>query len=273
MTNAREWNAAEYHRLANPHVGWGRSVLARLPLKGDETVIDAGCGSGRLTADLLDLLPDGRVIAVDQSANMLKQARQHLNPQAPGRVIYLQADLQELVVDEQVDAIFSTAALHWVLDHQRMFDYFYRALKPGGWLVAQCGGGPNIASLLVQAATLMGSDDLAPHFNGWDGPWEFARPDETGARLQRSGFVSIETRLEEAPVTLANAAEYRDYLETVVFGIHLSRIPERSLQQAFLDRLTEQSAADARPFFLDYWRLNIQARRPEEQGSTWRHTT
>lgn len=259
----REWNAGEYHRLANPHVTWGRRVLARLPLRGDETVVDAGCGSGRLTAELLELLPEGHVIAVDQSANMLAEAKQHLDRLAPGRISYLQADLQTLELDDQVNAIFSTAALHWIPDHQRMFDYFYRALKPGGWLVAQCGGGPNIASLNQRARMLMRSEELAAYFGEWDGPWEFASAEETEARLAQTGFVEIATSLEDAPVTLGDAREYRDYLETVVFGSHLSRIPDQPQRDDFLDRLTAQSAGDSEPFMLDYWRLNIQARRPQ----------
>ena len=262
----REWNATEYHRLANPHVGWGRTVLARLPLRGDETVIDAGCGSGRLTAELLDLLPEGRVIAVDQSANMLDRARSHLEPVASGRVSYLQADLQQLVVDKPVDAIFSTAALHWILDHKRMFDFFFQALKPGGWLVAQCGGGPNIAGVRERAEAIMRSEPYAAYFESWDGPWEFAVAESTEERLRRSGFDAISTGLEEAPVVLSDAAEYRDYLETVVFGTHLGRIPDRDLRVSFVDRLTDQAAADSPPFLLDYWRLNIQACRPTPQG-------
>jgi trans-aconitate 2-methyltransferase len=258
----REWNATEYHRLANPHVTWGKRVLARLPLQGNETVLDAGCGSGRLTAELLAELPDGHVIAVDQSANMLAEARRHLDQIAPGRVSYLQADLQTLTLDDQVDAIFSTAALHWIHDHERMFDHFFDALKPGGWLIAQCGGGPNIASLVERAWTLMRTEELAGYFARWDGPWEFAGAEETAARLARSGFANIETSLENAPVTLADSAEYRDYLETVVFGSHLSRVPKQAQRDRFLDRLTAQSAADAHPFLLDYWRLNMQAQRP-----------
>jgi len=258
----REWNASEYHRLANPHVTWGKRVLARLPLEGNETVLDAGCGSGRLTAELLAELPAGHVIAVDQSANMLAEARQHLEQIAPGHVSYLQADLQTLEINDPVDAIFSTAALHWVPDHQRMFDHFFAALKPGGWLIAQCGGGPNIASLVERARTLMASEELAGYFGDWNGPWEFAGAEETAERLTSSGFEKIETSLEDAPVTLADAQEYRDYLETVVFGSHLTRIPEQTQRDWFLDRLTAQSSTDAVPFFLDYWRLNIQAQRP-----------
>ncbi len=259
---SREWNAVDYHRLANPHVTWGRSVLARMPLDGNETVLDAGCGTGRLTADLLEFLPHGQVIAVDLSANMLQEAQRHLDPVAGGRVRYLRADVQNLEIDEPVDAIFSTAALHWVLDHERMFRHFHACLKPGGWLVAQCGGGPNIASVIERAKTLMTSSEYQGFFAGWDGPWEFASDVTTAQRLESAGFVAITTSLEESPVLLNGYAEYRDYLETVVFGTHLARIPGSNLRQQFVDLLAKQAAMDDPPFNLDYWRLNIQARRP-----------
>lgn len=261
--NAREWNATDYHRLANPHVTWGRKVLVRLPLRGNETVLDAGCGTGRLTAELLEALPNGKVIAVDLSANMLAEARRHLEPLARGRVYYLQADLQTLTLAEPVDAIYSTAALHWVRDHELLFRHLFACLKPGGWLVAQCGGGANIANVLARAAELMASDDYRPYFEGWPGPWEFADDRTTAGRLVGAGFVDVETGLEETPVVLGDYDEYRDYLETVVFGSHLSRIPDATLRRGFVEKLAEQAARDDPPFQLDYWRLNLQARRPE----------
>jgi ubiquinone/menaquinone biosynthesis C-methylase UbiE len=257
-----EWNAVDYHRLASPHVGWGRKVLQRLTLRGDETVLDAGCGSGRLTAELLELLPDGRVIAVDVSANMLAEAARNLEPVAGERVTFLQSDLQHLTLDEPVDAIFSTAALHWVRDHPLLFERLFTALKPGGWLVAQCGGGPNIAGVRERAAALMASPPFVAYFLGWSGPWEFASDEETALRLERAGFEQIATSLEPSLVALAGYDEYRDYLETVVFGAHLERLPSTGLRRQFVTALADQSAADAQPFTLDYWRLNMRARRP-----------
>ncbi len=142
---SRDWDAATYHRISEPQVTWGRRVLDRLPLRGDETVLDAGCGTGRLTAELLERLPRGRVLALDNSPAMLAAAREYLAPRFGDRVSFVLADLQELAdrpLPEPVDAIFSTAAFHWVLDHPRLFRGLYRALRPGGRLVAQCGGGP-----------------------------------------------------------------------------------------------------------------------------------
>jgi trans-aconitate 2-methyltransferase len=267
-TELREWDAASYHRVANPHVDWGRVVLERLPLAGDETVIDAGCGTGRLTELLLDRLPQGHVIALDQSANMLHQAEAHLTPRFGDRVAFRQADLARLDLDTVADAVFSTATFHWITDHDRLFADLYRALKPGGWLVAQCGGGPNIAALDAEARRIMREAPFARHFGDWEGPWRFAAPEETETRLRDAGFVEVDAHLVEAPVTLASEDAFREFLTTVVFGTHLGRLPE-ALRADFIERLVRWSAGQETPWHLDYWRLNLIGRRP---GASTRRT-
>lgn len=259
-----EWDASEYYRLSNPHVDWGQTVLDRLHLQGDETVLDAGCGAGRVTADLLERLPRGRVIALDISANMLAEARERLTPRFGDQVTFVQADLQDFDLPEPVDAIFSTAAFHWVHDHPGLFSALFRALNPAGLLVAQCGGGPNIATLVNRAQKLMDSEPFSAYFAGWAGPWNFARAEETAHRLEAAGFSEVWTSIEPRPTTLNDAAEYRAYLETVVFGSHLDRIPDNHLRDQFLDHLTQQSAADDPPFLLDYCRLNMVGLRTAE---------
>ena len=162
-----EWDAASYHRLSAPQFSWGSRVLNRLRLNGDETVMDAGCGTGRLTVGLLERLPRGRVVAVDLSQNMLEEARSHLSARFGGQLEFVRADLAALPFEESLDGVFSTAAFHWVPDHPRLFRSLYECLKPGGWLVAQCGGGPNIARLMRRASVLAATEPYAPHFSGW----------------------------------------------------------------------------------------------------------
>jgi len=257
-----EWNAADYHRLSNPHVTWGRRVLDRLPLRGDEVAVDAGCGTGRLTAGLLERLPEGGVYAVDQSENMLAEADFSLRPRFGERVAFVRSDLLTLCLPEPVDAIFSTATFHWIADHDALFARLVDLLRPGGHLVAQCGGGPNLAALLRRVAELTAAAPYRARFAGWAGPWRFADAAETAARLERAGFDEVQTGLEEAPTTLADGATYRDFLKTVILRAHLERIPTEPERDALLDRLTELAAADPMPFHLDYWRLNLAGRRP-----------
>lgn len=264
-----EWDATTYHRVSAPHVDWGQGVLARLPLRGDETVLDAGCGSGRLTAQLLEQLPAGRVIAVDASANMLQTAAEHLVPRFGDRVSFRQADLQTLTFDQPVDAIFSTATFHWIGDHPLLFRHLYAALRPGGRLVAQCGGGPNLDRLRQRAALLMNAPDLAPSFQGWDGPWEFADAATSAHRLREAGFEAVVTGTESRPTVMADAAAYREFLTTVILRAHLERLPNDAAREAFVGALTEQASADDPPFLLDYWRLNLEGHRPatERRGT------
>ena len=258
-----EWNAPDYQRLSNPHVAWGRRVLDRLPLRGGETVVDAGCGTGRLTAEVLARLPHGRAIAVDQSRNMLAEAEAQLRPRFGDRVAFVRSDLLALTLPEPVDAIFSTATFHWIDDHDALFARLFALLRPGGRLVAQCGGGPNLAALLARFADLTAEPPYREVFTGWEGPWLFADDTETAKRLADAGFDQIDTSLEAAPTTMADAPTYRDFLETVILRSHLERIPSESERDALLDRLSELAAADPAPFHLDYWRLNLSGRRPE----------
>ncbi|MBA3450999.1 MAG: methyltransferase domain-containing protein [Chloroflexia bacterium] len=257
-----EWDAGTYHRVSDPQLAWGQKIVRRLALTGAETIVDAGCGSGRLTAKLLELVPGGHVFAIDRSRNMLDAAAAHLVPRFGDRVTFVQADIQNLSLPYPVDVIFSTATFHWILDHQRLFQRLYDRLKPGGRLVAQCGGGPNIARLSQRAETLLDSPAYRDAAAGWSTPWEFASPEQTSQRLRNAGFVDSETSFEHAPTTFSDAEAYREFVQAVVLRAHLDALPEEAMQIAFMDTTTELAAGDEPPFTLDYWRLNLSATRP-----------
>ena len=220
----------------------GREVLDRLELRGDERVLDAGCGTGRVTAALLERLPRGEVVAVDGSPAMVAEARERLGPRADVRV----ADLTELVLDAPVDAILSTATFHWIADHDRLFERLFAALKPGGRLVAQCGGEGNVAA--VQAAI----DRVAePSLAGWGGPWHFASPAATAERLERIGFTEVRTWPQSVRV---EPEDPREYLATVMLGSHLERVPPER-RDAFADAVLAAMPEPA----IEYVRLNLLA--------------
>jgi trans-aconitate 2-methyltransferase len=262
----RDWNAAAYHRVSNPQLEWGLAVLARLPLEGGELVLDVGCGTGRLTEKLIDRLPRGRVVAVDRSRNMIATARDYLLPRRHDRVRFAQADAAALPFDAVADAVFSTATFHWVLDHERLFSSLFAALKPGGRLVAQAGGGPNLHRIHQRCGVIMHDPAFAPHFTRWANPWEFADAAVTTRRLQQAGFEQIETSVVASPVYQPDAPAYREFVEHVICRPHLSHLPTAELRDRFLDRLTDAAAKDTPPFELDYWRLNLDARKPFGAG-------
>ena len=135
-------------------------------------------------------------------------------------------------------------------------------MKPGGWLVAQCGGGPNLSRLLGRASVLMAQEPYVRFFSGWSSPWEYADDITTAEWLRAARFVDIRTGLEPAPVVLADAKEHREFIANVIFREHLAQVPDDGLRARFVASLTEEAACDDPPFQIGYWRLNLQRRRP-----------
>jgi len=261
-TSSHEWDASAYHQISGPQASWGEKVLSRLNLTGDETILDAGCGTGRLTAGLLDNLPRGRVLALDISQNMLKGARSHLGPRGHAKLHFVCADLGILPFCNSLDGIFSTASFHWVLDHARLFQNLFMSLRPGGWLVAQCGEARNLNRLRNRIREIARTPPYANFLSKFGEPWFFSDAEGAYSRLKEAGFVDIETSAEPASTPFENSAHYTEFVRTAIVHRHLSRLPGVELRQSFLQDLAEQAAQDDPPFELDYWRLNLKARKP-----------
>jgi trans-aconitate 2-methyltransferase len=245
----RDWDAASYQRVSVPHQEWALSILDRLELAGDERVLDAGCGSGRVTAMLIERLPEGNVVAIDGSPSMIEEVRSVLRPQDEALV----GDLTELRLDEPVDVVFSSAVFHWVLDHDALFRSMRAALKPGGRLAAQNGGAGNIARLKRTSEEVAGRDPYAVHFEGFGRPWNYAGPEETEERLSAAEFVDAHCWLQPWDIAPPEPAEF---LRTVCLGPHMDRLPEELRDPFIADVL----AMEDNPLVLGYVRLNIDAR-------------
>jgi trans-aconitate 2-methyltransferase len=250
----REWDGGVYDRISAPMEALGRAVLDRLELNGEETVIDAGCGSGRVTEALLERLPRGRVIAVDASASMVSAARERLAGAGigPERVEVREGDLLDLELEEPLDAILSTATFHWIADHEALFRRLRAALRPGGQLVAQCGGEGNIDVLRGAANEILAREPYAEHFRDWRPPWYYAAPEITRERLLGAGFATAECWLQPAP---QRPEHPREFLSSIVLGPHYQQLPE-DLREPFMDAVLAELGE---PVVVDYIRLNIDA--------------
>lgn len=253
----KEWDASAYHVLSEPQFAWGLRVLERVRLAGDERVLDAGCGSGRVTAAIASRLERGFVVGCDLSEHMTQAAAKSLGGGSAGAVVC--ADLSMLPFRGVFDLIFSTATFHWIRDHDRLFTELRAALGANGRLVAQCGGGPNLATIHARADALAATKPFRAYFAKWDEPWLFASPEDTTGRLERAGFTGIDCWLEQAPTSFPDGAQFGAFIESVVMRPYLACLPDPTLRRAFLDAIIAQADGDDPAFTLDYWRLNISA--------------
>ncbi len=218
-TEPREWDAGAYDELASPQSRWGLRILALLDLKGDETVLEAGCGTGRDTARLLDKLPRGRVIAVDGSAQMLDRLRNRLSGRL-NRVDVVKVNLaRPIELDTMVDVVFSVAAFHWIADHHALFKNLAAVMRPGAVLAADCGGRGNVAQVSAAIEKVSGVPAEA-------GIWNFADPQETHRLLEAAGFWNVDVQIHSEPASFEDDIQFERFLETVILGSHLARISE-----------------------------------------------
>jgi trans-aconitate 2-methyltransferase len=248
-----DWDAATYHRVAANQEEWGLEVLGRMELEGSETVLDAGCGSGRVTRLLVERLPEGRVIGVDASPAMIEEAKGNL-AEFSDRVALQVGDLAKLELDSEVDVVFSNATFHWIRDHEVLFRRLHAALRPGGLLEAQCGGEGNVAEFERAVEAVAGDARFAPYFREMGRPWNFASVGDTETRLARVGFdvqrVWLENRTVDPPDPHA-------YVRAACVAQHLDRLPAE-VHDEFIDAVL---GSMLRPLRLEYVRLNISARK------------
>jgi trans-aconitate 2-methyltransferase len=223
-------------------------------------VLDAGCGSGRVTEAIIERLPRGKVIALDASASMVAAASERLarfingdGTDANGTSVEIvRGDLLELDVGARLDAVFSTATFHWVKDHDRLFARLRAALRDGGRLVAQCGGEGNITTLRGKALEVVGREAYREHFADFEAPWNYAGAAQTRERLLCAGFSAAECWLAPAP---KQPEHPREFLSEIVLGPHVQHLPEQ-LRGPFIDEVLELLGE---PVIVDYVRLNIDA--------------
>ena len=248
--SARDWDATTYDRVSAPQQRWAAEQLERLELSGDEVVLDAGCGSGKITLELARRVPHGTVYAVDAAPSMVAHAQEALGDRATA----LCQDLVDLALPEPVDVVFSNATFHWIPDHDALFAALHRNMKPGARLLAQCGGRGNVDAFRRISNDVADEEPFAPYFAGWTRPWNYATAEETAQRLADAGFTDVSCWLEDRPTELA---EPRSFVATVCLVRHLDPLaPE--LRDRFIDTVLERVGE---PLVLDYVRLNMVARR------------
>ena len=260
MTNTY-WNAEVYERIGTPMRRWAQAVIEGLELTGDETVLDAGCGSGSVTFDLLEKLPRGKVYALDASQEMIDSLSKQLAERDETRVVAMRASLTDFTLPEQVDRVFSNAVFHWIVDDDALFGCLYRATKRDGRLRAQCGGYGNNAHVLEAVEAVRQDARFAAHLGDFRDSKKYRTPEEATAALERAGWTKARARLFDQPVPFEDQEEAALYVRTILLRDHVARMPEEDGVAYSRAVVAETVRRWGAPYVADYVRLDLWASR------------
>ena len=252
------WNADVYDRIGTPMRRWAQRVIDDLALRGDETVLDAGCGSGSVTLDLLARLPRGKIYAVDASAEMIVSLARALTERGATNVVPIRASLTDFALPSPVDCVFSNAVFHWIPDDAALFGCLAAATTPGGRLRAQCGGHGNNARVLEAVATVREDARFAPYLHGFADSKKYRTP-EAKAALERAGWRNARASLFAEPVPFEREDDAALYVRTILLRDHVERLPESERDTYARSVVRETERRHGEPYVADYVRLDLWA--------------
>lgn len=177
------WNADDYAKHSSSQYKWAQELIPKLKLSGSEVLLDIGCGDGKITAVLAKSLPDGCVVGIDSSEDMVTLAQQAFPPDTYPNLSFQRMDARTLTFQEKFDRVFSNAALHWIIDHKSVLRGVQRSLKSGGRLLFQMGGKGNAQGILAVLDKMFLAERWQKSFEGFGFPYGFYTPKEYTAWL------------------------------------------------------------------------------------------
>jgi len=262
-----DWDALTYDNISDVIESWGLDLIERLNWKGNEIVLDAGCGSGRLTKIISTKLPKGKVFAVDLDSSMIKLANERLGKIS--NVKFIQSNICDIELQDKIDVIFSNAVLHWISNHRKVFRHFWQILKPNGQLSIQCGGYGNLTKTLSVFNKVRKSLEFCNYFCNrkgesiWNEPWYFAKAEDTVKILKEIGFKNIEVSLENKVAKFHDKEDYFIFIKTIVLRPYLEYLSNDKLKNMFAKAVLHEIETNFKElqWKLDYVRLNIHAKK------------
>ena len=262
-----DWDASTYDHISDVIVSWGLDLIERLNWKGNEIVLDAGCGSGRLTKIISTKLPKGKVFAVDLDSSMIKLANERLGKIS--NVKFIQSNICDIELQDKIDVVFSNAVLHWISNHRKVFGHFWQILKPNGQLSIQSGGYGNLTKTLHVCNKVRKSLEFCNYFCNckgesiWNEPWYFAKAEDTEKILKEIGFKNIEVFLENKVAKFHDKEDYFIFIKAIVLRPYLEYLSNDKLKNMFAKAVVHEIEANFKElqWKLDYVRLNIHAKK------------
>jgi trans-aconitate 2-methyltransferase len=225
VTTSSGWDARDYARNSSAQAGWALELLDKLGLRGDERVLDIGCGDGKITAELARRVPRGAVLGLDSSAEMIALAARTFRSGTHPNLAFREMDAASIVLDERFDAVFSNATLHWVRDHSAVLRGVRRCLEVGGRILFQMGGRGNARDVAAAVGAVTREPRWSARFAGFDSPHWFYGPEDYAAWLPACGFRPVRVELIPKDMVHAGPEGLLGWLRTTWFP-YAQRLPE-----------------------------------------------
>jgi trans-aconitate 2-methyltransferase len=253
-----EFDGNKYAKASAHQTEWGLKLISELGLSGRERVLDLGCGDGTLTAQLAELLPDGDVLGVDASKGMIEAAL----PKATSNLRFRELDINDLNFVEEFDVVFSNATLHWVKDHQRLFQNVYRALRPGGRIRFNFAGDGNCSHFFAVVREAMTREEFCQFFVGFEWPWYMPSHDEYEDLAKSSGLHDVRVWGENADRFFPDAesmVRWIDQPSLVPFLAHVASPAKESFRDFVVNRMLVGTKQEDGRCFETFRRINVSA--------------
>jgi len=219
------WRPEKYERSSSAQQLWAEELISKINIEGDERVLDIGCGDGKVTAKIADIVSKGSVLGIDSSKEMVRFANEKFAPERHSNLSFQEADARDLKFKEEFDLVVSFASLHWVQDHKPVLRGISRALMPGGRIFLQFGGRGNAAASLKIADEMTSEERWRRYFNGFDFRYGFFGPEEYRIWLERSSLVPLRVELIPKDMIQPSPEAFASWIETTWLP-YLERVPE-----------------------------------------------
>jgi trans-aconitate 2-methyltransferase len=232
------WNPNEYFKSSSEQQKWAQELIAKLALNGDERVLDIGCGDGKITAKIAELLPNGSIVGIDNSKEMINFAQKNFSSKGFPNLAFELMDASHLSYNDEFDVVFSNAALHWVIDHLPVLEGIKRSLKPSGKVLLQMGGKGNAAEVLEMGETIIKNEKWNRYFTNFSFPYGFYGPEEYTGWLDHVGFKV--KRIELIPKDMLHKGKDKlsAWIRTTWLP-YIQRLPE-GLREEFIDEIADK---------------------------------
>jgi trans-aconitate 2-methyltransferase len=240
-----KWNAADYAANSIVQQSWARELIAKLHLRGDEHILDVGCGDGKVTAEIANAVPRGSVTGADASPQMIEFAKKTFPAGKFPNLRFRVMDARKIKFERQFDLVFSNAALHWVDDHEAILRGVASVLKPGGRLIVSCGGKGNAHDVFLALRPEMRLKRWSKFFRRMPMPYFFYAPGNYEKWLPKSGFKTNALKLAPKDATYNGTQGFAAWLRTTWIPF-VQRVPEH-VREEFIAAVTQRYVAKHPP--------------------------